>query len=78
MTTKSNEVREQVRAQYASAAAAAAAGATNTEILSGASVEATEGFGASLYGAQDHVELPTEAVEASLGCGDDLLPAAPR
>jgi len=77
MTTKSNEVREQVRAQYASAAAAAA-GATNTEILSGASVEATEGFGASLYGAQDHVELPTEAVEASLGCGDDLLPAAPR
>ncbi len=74
MTTKSNEVREQVRAQYASAAAAAA-GATNTEILSGASVEATEGFGASLYGAQDHVELPTEAVEASLGCGNPLAVA---
>ena len=75
MTTKSNEVREQVRAQYAAAATAAAAGATNAEILSGASAEATEVFGSSLYGSQEHVELPAEALEASLGCGNPLAVA---
>lgn len=33
-------------------------------------------FGASLYSADEHVELPADAIAASLGCGNPMLAAA--
>jgi SAM-dependent methyltransferase len=80
-------VREQVRARYAAAATAVAAGTQATENLAAddgcgeaccsgtASTEIDGSFGAGLYSGTEHEELPTEAVLASLGCGNPLAVA---
>ncbi len=77
MTSENSQLRDQVRDRYAAAATAVAAGETNSEILtaesccgSAGSVDLEAVFGAGLYGAGEHSELPAEAVAASLGCGN--------
>jgi ubiquinone/menaquinone biosynthesis C-methylase UbiE len=77
MPTNDTELREQVRERYAAAATAVSTGATNSELLTAESPCASSGlaelddtFGAALYGAGEHSELPPEAIAASLGCGN--------
>jgi len=77
MTAEHNELRDQVRASYGAAADAVRSGDTNSDVLTaasccGSSDSADVGsiFGAGLYGADEHSELPITAVEASLGCGN--------
>jgi arsenite methyltransferase len=72
-----SEVREQVRASYSAAATAISGGATNSDVLTAASccgssdsVDVGTIFGAGLYGADEHSEIPAEALAASLGCGN--------
>ncbi len=76
-----NEIREQVRQRYAAAArAVSGSGADALTVLndgscgeaccSGGGADVDAGFGARLYGADEHGELPAEAVAASLGCGN--------
>jgi arsenite methyltransferase len=82
MTSDNTELREQVRERYAAAATAVTAGATNSDVLNAesccgpsASAAAHNIFGAGLYGAHEQSELPAEALEASLGCGNPLAVA---
>lgn len=67
---------EDVRKRYAEAAT----GVTSTgEICCGdEGVAVSEGFGAGLYGDDEHSELPAEAVAASLGCGNPTAVAELR
>ncbi len=71
-TTKTGDVREQVRARYAAAAtrvttADPGAGCCGpSETFDGGS----EVFGAALYALSDHEQLPDTATLASLGCGN--------
>ncbi len=82
------DIREQVRLRYAEAANAVSADAsasalavvdadqccgTQTSCCGGGEVEAV--FGAALYSADEHGELPAEAIAASLGCGNPLAVA---
>lgn len=77
------ELREVVRARYAQAAVSVARGASNAELqladccgsesgsCCGGEPEALdESFGAGLYDAGQHDEIPVEALAASLGCGN--------
>jgi arsenite methyltransferase len=75
--TRDGALRDQVRANYGAAATAISGGATNSEVLTaasccGSSDAADVGtiFGAGLYDADEHSELPADAVAASLGCGN--------
>ena len=74
--TDEDAVREQVRARYAEAAvavtAAAAAGGTDTGCCApaAAAIQVDGRFGAGLYDDGSTTGLPTEAVLASLGCGN--------
>ncbi|OBI47094.1 arsenite S-adenosylmethyltransferase [Mycobacterium kyorinense] len=77
MATDGAELREQVRERYAAAATAVSTGATNNDVLtaesccaSGGSADLNDTFGAGLYSAGEHSELPAEVVAASLGCGN--------
>jgi SAM-dependent methyltransferase len=77
MTAEHNGLRDQVRASYAAAAAAVRSGDANSDILTaasccGSSDSADIGtiFGAGLYDADEHAEIPAEALAASLGCGN--------
>jgi arsenite methyltransferase len=79
-----NEVREQVRERYARAAAAVAMNnASALKVLdesccsqaSCGTDEVAIAFGAGLYSAEEHGELPAEAVAASLGCGTPIAVA---
>lgn len=70
-------LHNQVRASYGAAATAITRGATNSDALTaasccGSSDSADVGiiFGAGLYAATDHSELPADALAASLGCGN--------
>lgn len=83
MTTEDAELREQVRARYADAATAVTAG--QTDLLTAESccgscgpADLGESFGASLYGTDEHSELPAEAVAASFGCGNPTAVAELR
>ncbi|MEX0753855.1 MAG: arsenite methyltransferase [Actinomycetota bacterium] len=72
-----NEVREQVRRNYAEAAKAAASGAAASCGPGGCGcsdpgVDAGEGFGAQLYQAGELDRLPDAAGLASLGCGNPI------
>ncbi|MEX0705369.1 MAG: arsenite methyltransferase, partial [Nitriliruptoraceae bacterium] len=82
------DLREQVRGRYAAAAVAVTTGTRNADLLaedaccgpSGCSccdstASNERGFGAELYDTATTVDLPTEALEASLGCGNPLLVA---
>ena len=63
-TTTVEQVRETVRAKYASAAVAAASGAAGCGPAEDAGV-----FGASLYADSGERDAPEAAINASLGCG---------
>ena len=85
MERRDTELREQVRSRYAQAASAITAGGANTELLTAESccgssgpVDLDEIFGATLYSANQHAELPAEAVAASLGCGNPTAVAELR
>lgn len=83
-TASDDEVREQVRERYATAAVRAAAGAPNREVLAvedgccGVSPTAccesastdTTAFGSALYDSDEQSVLPAQALAASLGCGN--------
>src|SRR5262249_55424725 len=78
--TESAHLREQVRARYAAVAEkVTSASGLAIEVESsgccGASTEVDETFGAALYSADEQGELPTEALLASLGCGNPLAVA---
>ncbi len=64
------DVREEVRRRYA-AAATEVAGSSSTCCGPGQALDAGgEVFGAALYAASDHAQLPDTATLASLGCGN--------
>ena len=91
MTDTSNATREQIRARYAAAATAVTQGSDNALAIvdaaqsccapiddascCGGTGEVGDAFGASLYSADEHGELPAEALAASLGCGNPLIVA---
>jgi arsenite methyltransferase len=79
-----NEVREHVRERYARAATAvaqnneSALNILDESCCSQASCghdEVAVAFGAGLYSAEEHGELPAEAIAASLGCGNPIAVA---
>ena len=79
-----NDVREQVRERYARAATAVAQNQQNALTVldepccSSASCGTDEvevAFGSGLYSADEHGELPAEAIAASLGCGNPIAVA---
>ncbi|WP_022872887.1 arsenite methyltransferase [Nesterenkonia alba] len=82
-TGQEAKLRDQVRARYAEAATAVTAGTRNTTLLiedsccsptvsscDGTNASTKRSFGAGLYDATSAADLPVEAVEASLGCGN--------
>ncbi len=85
-----DEVLEQVRSRYADAAHAVTSGITNADLNEALQTERDSGtssccsdttvvdesFGAVLYSADDHDQLPPEAIAASLGCGNPTAVAA--
>jgi SAM-dependent methyltransferase len=80
--TAGGELRDQVRSHYRAAATAISTGATNSDVLTAASccgpsdsVGVGTIFGAGLYGADEHSELPAAAIAASLGCGNPAAAA---
>lgn len=80
--TDRDSVREAVRAGYAALATGVIQGGTSC--CGGGACSGTEptdvgpGFGASLYADADRDALPTEAVAASLGCGNPTAVAELR
>ncbi|MGC0144755.1 MULTISPECIES: arsenite methyltransferase [unclassified Pseudactinotalea] len=77
--SENTELREQVRRRYARAAGQVGAGIPNSDLLddgrtdSGSCCgEPTQRpiFGAGLYDTAASADLPVQALEASLGCGD--------
>jgi arsenite methyltransferase len=88
-----SEVREQVRQRYAAAAVAVSTTGRNAlaivdadqcctpsanESCCGGAGEVDDAFGSALYSADEHGELPAEAVAASLGCGNPTAVAELR
>jgi arsenite methyltransferase len=73
------DLREQVRTRYAAAALQVSTGGHNSCCGDGCGCGPTEldepGFGGDLYSGAERAELPAEAVEASLGCGNPLVVA---
>jgi SAM-dependent methyltransferase len=86
------EIREQVRRRYAAAATAVSAeGRDALEVVGGTAccapgeacccdtdAQVDDTFGSTLYTADEHGELPAEAVAASLGCGNPTAVAELR
>lgn len=80
MTEQTQELREQVRDRYATAALAASAGGT-ASCCSGESCGGDSCAGdltGGLYDEAERTSLPPEAVLASLGCGNPLAVAELR
>jgi SAM-dependent methyltransferase len=84
MTTEQDvpQLRERVRDRYAAAAVKVLDGAGDgccgpaaAGCCGGDVADAGEGFGSTLYPADDRDALPAAALEASLGCGNPLLVA---
>jgi arsenite methyltransferase len=85
MTTEQDApvTRERVRDRYAAAAVQVldgsgpgGCGPATDGCCGGSEVpEAGDGFGSMLYSADQRGQLPTEAVQASLGCGNPLMVA---
>lgn len=81
---RAEELTEQVRRRYASAATRVREGAANEAVLdatesgccAGSDVIVGDAFGERVYSAQETDELPAEAVAASLGCGNPTMVAA--
>jgi arsenite methyltransferase len=80
MTTSADELRDEVRRNYAEAARAAAAGDRAGCGGGGccADAAAESDFGQALYAAEERGELPETAVLASLGCGNPTAVAELR
>ncbi|MEV6712627.1 arsenite methyltransferase [Lentzea sp. NPDC051208] len=76
LMSEQTELRETVRARYAAAATAVTQGGGGC--CGPDAVEVDENFGATLYPAAQHDELPAEAVAASLGCGNPIAVAELR
>jgi arsenite methyltransferase len=76
MTDQSIELRETVRQRYADAAVKVTEG--GTACCGPDPVEVDENFGSTLYAADERDALPTEAVAASLGCGNPTAVAELR
>ncbi|MEI5519659.1 arsenite methyltransferase [Streptomyces brasiliscabiei] len=70
------DLRETVRRRYAAAAAKVIEG--GTACCGPEPVEVDENFGSTLYAADERDALPTEAVAASLGCGNPTAVAELR
>jgi arsenite methyltransferase len=80
--TDQDTLREQVRARYAAAAIKVTSGqgdcgcgqpadcGCDSDCCGGAATAEEPGFGAELYAALDHNQLPDTALLASLGCGN--------
>jgi arsenite methyltransferase len=80
MTKQSEpDLREQVRNRYAAAALQVSTGGQDSCCGDGCGCGPTglhePGFGGELYSGTERAELPAEAVEASLGCGNPLVVA---
>jgi arsenite methyltransferase len=88
MTEDASGLREQVRSRYAEAARAVLeprpgitaqcveiSGAGSCCDAGSAALDSAGSFGGPLYGAGETDELPEEAVQASLGCGNPLAVA---
>ena len=82
-----DEVREQVRQRYARAATAVTDNQSDAlTVLDGpccspascGTDEVEAAFGSGLYSADEHGELPAEAIAASLGCGNPIAVAELR
>jgi arsenite methyltransferase len=73
MSVETDELRERVRDRYAAAAVEATKGSSCCD--SSCCSEASSDFGESLYTLDQRDELPTEAVLASLGCGNPIAVA---
>jgi arsenite methyltransferase len=82
-----DDVREQVRERYARAANAVTQNHENAltvvdEPCCSAAICGTDkagvAFGSGLYSSDEHGELPTEAIAASLGCGNPIALAQLR
>ncbi len=74
------ELREHVRARYAAAALTVVPGQTQDACCGdgcgcGPATAEEPGFGAGMYSTTEHEQLPVEALEASLGCGNPLAVA---
>jgi arsenite methyltransferase len=69
LTRDVNEVREAVRERYAAAATTKSDGCCGGSAGCGPTA-ATAAFGESLYGEENRTEVPDEALELSLGCGN--------
>ncbi|MFG2778285.1 arsenite methyltransferase [Streptomyces prunicolor] len=74
--TDHTDLRETVRRRYAAAAVKVTEG--STACCGPAPVEVDENFGSTLYPAAERAGLPTEAVAASLGCGNPTAVAELR
>ncbi len=76
VTSRAANPLELVDAAGCATPASATAGSTsslteqNASCCGGSAAQVSEAFGASLYGALEHDELPEEALLASLGCGN--------
>lgn len=78
------ELTEQVRRRYAMAATQAQGGASNDAVLGatesgccdGSDVIVGDAFGERMYSAEQTEDLPSDAVAASLGCGNPVVVAA--
>lgn len=68
MSEQSTDLRETVRQRYAAAAVQVSEG--GAACCGSGSVEVDETFGAAFYAADERDTLPSEAVAASLGCGN--------
>jgi arsenite methyltransferase len=82
-----DDVREQVRERYARAATAVTQNQQNAltvldepccSTASCGTDEVEIAFGSGLYSADEHGELPAEAIAASLGCGNPIAVAELR
>jgi SAM-dependent methyltransferase len=73
MSVETDELREQVRERYAEAAAEATKGSSCCD--PSCCGDASSDFGESLYTLAQRDELPSEAVLASLGCGNPIAVA---
>ncbi len=82
-----DEVREQVRQRYARAATAVTQNQQDAlTVLDGPCCSTAScgtdkvevAFGSGLYSADEHGELPAEAIAASLGCGNPIAVAELR
>ena len=80
MTAETDALRDHVRQCYAAAATAVSTGTAAS--CCGVDTSSTvydvaigERFGSQLYGSSDRDQLPSDAVTASLGCGNPLAVA---